>query len=413
MASSKTQWKVGVARRKITPPSTTELAGLGYYLGRTGKRVRDDLTATAMVISQAEKSVAFIAMDLMWNDERFTRLIREGSAKTIPISGEAICVNFSHTHNAPTAGLILGAGTQDRDYLERAAALAVEAIVEAWGRREPAVLRRGQGELAGMTFNRTREDGPCDTRVGVLRADRLDGSPLAIAVNFHSHCTAHMEVDLEAVSRDWPGEVVDQIEVALRGVTALYLQGVCGDVNFRREFNGTAKRFEPAQAVTRVVLEATRNGREIAGAGISSCVETVSLPTRRWTREEIMRDRDEGLHRLKTGDTADWLNGVAKVCVGLPERLPLRYGGSVDKAVAAVSRFAVEWTDLISPKLDTMPEYLDTEVQAIRIGDFYLAATSCELFTSLGLELRTQAPDPDCFVLGYANGSIGYLPDAY
>jgi hypothetical protein len=252
-----------------------------------------------------------------------------------------------------------------------------------------------------------------DTRVNVLRADTLDGKPLAVAVNFHSHCTAHMEVDLRAVSRDWPGEVVGQIEAALPGVTTLYLQGTAGDVNFRREFNGTERRFEPARAVTRTSLDAIAKARPIEATGVGAVARRIILPTRRWTREEIMREREEGLHRLKTGDTSGWLDGVARVCVNQPERLPLRYGGDVAKAVAAVARFAVEWTDAILSDLESREETLLTEIQAFRIGDVFFCANEAELFTSLGLEVRRQWPHADLFMLGYANGSIGYLPDAY
>jgi hypothetical protein len=264
-----------------------------------------------------------------------------------------------------------------------------------------------------MTFNRARENGPVDERISVLRADSAEGRPLAVAVNFHSHCTAHMEADLRAVSRDWPGEVVDQLEAALPGATALYLQGTCGDVNFRREFNGTDRRFEPAQAITRIALAAFEQARPIEKTGISFVSRDVKLPTRRWRREEVMRDREEGLHRLKSGDSTGWLDGVARVCVGQPERLPLRYGGSVEKAVAAVSRFAVEWTRRILPELETRAEVIETEVQAIRIGDIWLAANSSELFTTFGLEVRRRWPHDDLFMLSYSNGSIGYLPDEF
>ena len=263
-----------------------------------------------------------------------------------------------------------------------------------------------------MTFNRTRQNGPVDTRVSVLRADKADGAPLAVAVNFHSHCIAHMEVDLQAISRDWPGEVVDQLEKALPGATALYLQGTCGDVNFKREYNGTERRFEPGRTITAAAMEGIQRARLVEGGKVASVISKISLPTRRWTRDEIMRDREEGLYRLKTGDTTGWLDGVAKVCVNMPDRLPLRYGGSVEDAVAAVSRFAVAWTDLILSNWENAPEHLGAEVQALRVGDVYFVATPCELFTTLGLAVRAQAPDPNCFMLGYSNGSIGYLPDA-
>lgn len=407
-------FKAGVARRIITPPPNVELAGLGYYLNRTWERIRDDLTATALVVGdETGKCIAIIALDLMYNDATFTASIRQQISAQTDISPEAICVNCSHSHNAPTAGFIRGAGERDENYLKFAAQQAAAAAIEAWKKREPAKLFVGEGELLGMTFNRTRENGPVDSRVSVLRADSLDGKPLAVAVNFHSHCIAHMEIDLRAVSRDWPGEVVDQIEAALPGATALYLQGTCGDVNFRREFNGTEKRFEPARAITKVALDALKNSRLIEAIGVNAISKKVSVPTRRWIREEISRDRDEGLYRLKSGDTTGWLDGIARNAVNLPERLPFRYGGSVEKAVAAISRFAVEWTDEILPVLESRPEILETEVQALRIGDVYFSANPSELFTTLGLDLRRRWPRENLFMLSYANGSIGYLPDAY
>src|SRR6266853_1551299 len=110
------QFHVGAARRIITPPPGVELAGLGYYLNRTWERVRDDLTATALVISDGESCLALVAVDLMYNDSEFTRKVRELAAAQTDIRPEAICVNFSHSHNAPTAGLIIGAGERNTEY---------------------------------------------------------------------------------------------------------------------------------------------------------------------------------------------------------------------------------------------------------------------------------------------------------
>lgn len=407
-------WRVGVARRIVNPPAGVELAGLGYYLNRSWQRVRDNLTATALVISDDQDiSIALIALDLMYNDAAFTTHIRQQVAAKTGLQPAAICVNCSHSHNAPTAGFIRGCGAQNQAYLTFAASEAAAAAAQAWQNRQPARLCVAHAELPGMTFNRTRENGPVDTRLSVLRADTLDGCPLAVALNFHSHCTAHMETDLFAVGRDWPGEVVDQLEAALPGATALYLQGTCGNVNFRREFNGTPRRFEPAKALSSIALAALHSARAIEQPGVAYLNRSVPLPTRRWERVEVLRDREEGLHRLNTGDTTGWLDGVARTCVNQPERLPLRYGGSVEKAVQAVARFAVEWTNEILPVLETRPETLDAEIQVIRVGDVCFVANPSELFTSFGLELRRRFAGRDLFMLGYSNGSIGYLPDDF
>lgn len=412
-ASRTPAWNVGVARRVINPPAGVELAGLGYYLERRWRRVSDNLHATALVVTDSRgNSLAIAALDLMYCDAAFTNRIRRLVSAQTDIPMEAICVNCSHTHNAPTAGFIRGAGERDEAYLSFVERETAAAIVDARRACQPTRIYTGHAEFSGMTFNRARADGPVDTRVGLLRADTLEGRPLAVAVNFHSHCIAHMETDLHAVSRDWPGEVVDEIERAVPGATALYLQGTCGDVNFRREYNGTERRFEPARALSRVVLDSLPDLRPATGSGLEVTCNEVLLPTRRWTDQEIAQDREEGLHRLQTGDTAGWLEGIARSCVNQPEQLPLRYGGSVEKAVAAIARFAVEWTDEMLPRLATTPETLRVPMMAARIGDVYFAAHPAELFTGFGMELRRRWPHPDLFVLGYSNGSIGYLPDA-
>src|SRR5690349_17026990 len=108
--ASARHFTAGVARRMITPPPDVQLAGLGYYLGRKGERKRDDLTATAVVIGDGRGWVAIAAVDMMYNDAAFTRRVRERAARQTDLPAPAICVNFSHTHSAPTAGLIIGAG---------------------------------------------------------------------------------------------------------------------------------------------------------------------------------------------------------------------------------------------------------------------------------------------------------------
>src|SRR5258706_15415074 len=131
-------FQIGSARRVITPPPGVELAGLGYYLNRTWERVRDDLAATALVIGDGRSYLALVAVDLMYNDAKFTRKVRALAAGQTDIRPEAVCVNFSHSHNAPTAGVILGAGERNNSYLEFAAKQAAAAIVEALRNREPA-----------------------------------------------------------------------------------------------------------------------------------------------------------------------------------------------------------------------------------------------------------------------------------
>ena len=92
----------------------------------------------------------------------------------------------------------------------------------------------------------------------------------------------------------------------------MYLQGTCGDVNFRREFNGTERRLSLREPFP-IALQLCKMRAHLDEPGVVSLTRNVSLPTRRWERQEILCDREEGLYRLKTGDTTGWLTVGARM----------------------------------------------------------------------------------------------------
>src|SRR5207244_928111 len=96
-----------------------------------------------------------------------------------PLKPETICVGCSHSHNTPTAALIRGAGEVDAEYIAWAARQTATAVIQAWRQRQTAKLRAGKAEVAGWAFNRTRANGPLDTRLSVWRADDAEGRPFA------------------------------------------------------------------------------------------------------------------------------------------------------------------------------------------------------------------------------------------
>jgi hypothetical protein len=416
--------QIGVARTRLSPPWGVELAGWGYYLERTWQRVRDHTAATAIVFDDdGRNAAAILALDVMYLDAANTRSIRDYVTAATGIPAKAICVACSHSHNTPTAGFIRGAGEIDTEYLRWMQRQAATAAILAWRGRQPASLGVAATDISGWTYNRTRGDGPVDTKLTVWRADTLDGRPLAAVVNFQAHPTIMMSLGSTDLSRDAPGLITDTLEAALPGLTALYLQGSCGDINFGEAWNNPNRCHEPGRHVAAKALEtwdAARPHRklEIAnwqltiGNSLATCSLPVTLPTRRWTREEVLRDREEGLHRLRTGDTAGWRESIGRVMVNHPDRFAERYGGSLELAVKAIARFAVEWTAEILKDLDTRPESLVTEVQAIRIGNGFLVTDPAELFTTLALDVRRQWPH-DLIIAGYANASIGYMPDGH
>ena len=404
----------GIARTCLTPFWGVELTGWGYYIERRWQRIHDDLHATALVVDDGRRQAAvLLTLDLMVIDAAFTRLTRERIHQETGLPAEAILLTCSHSHNAPAAGGLLGVGACDPVYEDWASRQVATAAVLAWNSRQPARLSTAHAELVGHSFNRTRPGGVVDSTVTTLKVETRQGCPLAFVVNFGAHPTVTTDWRPFEVSRDLPGEVCDLIEQALPGVTAMYVQGACGDVNFLREYIDERRHHEPARLLASVALESQVETASMHSEQVAFASEIARLPTRRWQPDEIHRDRDEANRRLQTRDASHWRETIGRSMTNRPDDMVKRHGGDEVKAVMAMARFHREWTDKILADLETRPEFLETEVQTLRMGDMYITANSSELFTPFALDVRRRAAVPELMVACYANGRIGYLPDAH
>ncbi|HOP96636.1 MAG TPA: hypothetical protein PLK78_04275 [Verrucomicrobiota bacterium] len=177
---------------------------------------------------------------------------------------------------------------------------------ETW---QPDRLSVESTDVDGFTFNRSRENGPVDRRLSVLRADSLDGKPVAVAFNYHTHINARLDASPRAISRDLPGEIIDRVEHRHPGVMALFLQGTCGDVMLRPEFASTERSVEPGRAIAKAILEVMEHCRPVEGERIGTTRRTVRLPTRPWTREEISQTGRKRITGSKPGIRATGLMG--------------------------------------------------------------------------------------------------------
>ena len=401
----------GAARICITPFWGVELTGWGYYLQRTWHNVHDDLNATALVLDDGKTAVALVSLDLMVLSAEFTRQVRESVHDATGIPAAHILVCCTHSHNAPASGGLLGVGEVDPLYEEWAARQAATAAILAWRSREPVRLAVAGTDVAGLTYNRTRDAGPVDPCLTTLRVDRADGSPLAIAVSFQAHPTVYTRLRARDVTRDVPGEVCDLLEQKRPGTTALYIQGACGDVNFLPEFQTAERCHEPARTLAEAVLACQSAAETVSEPTLAGATELARIPTRRWTREEIEQDRAEAERRLRDRDVSAWRDTIGRAMTNNPADMVDRHGGDEWKAVEAMCRFHVAWTDRMLVDLQTRPEMLETEVQALRIGPLGIVANSSELFSGFALDVRRHSGLEHLMVACYANGRIGYVPD--
>ena len=404
--------QAGVAQTDLTPYWGVELTGWGYYMERRWQRVHDPLRASALVAENEGHVAVVIALDLMVIDSAFAARTRSMIHEATGIAPASVMLTCSHSHNAPAAGGLLGVGECDPFYEDWASRQAATAAILAWNNRQPAAFRTASADVPGISFNRTRTNGVIDSRLTVLRVDRADGTPFAVVANFGAHPTVATELRPWDVSRDIPGVICDGLEEAFPEAIALYVQGACGDTNFHREYMTETRWREPGEQLI-TAATALLTDAQIASPVVRADQRTAILPTRRWTEDELMIGRREAERRLAAHDASGWRETIGRSMTNRPDDMVRRHGGDEWKAVAAMCRFHLEWTDKMLVDYQTRAEVLETEVQSLRFGDMGIAANSSEFFSPFAIDVRQRSPLPQVMLACYSNGRIGYLPDEH
>jgi hypothetical protein len=180
------------------------------------------------------------------------------------------------------------------------------------------------------------------------------------------------------------------------GVAGMFFNGACGNVNPREAAvdHGLACGggfFIAERAGRELAREAARvwGGIEMsAEVGIAAARKEIALPTNRKraiaAAEESLRRAEEEAARGRE----DWSPYVSWYNPPDPDAARSR----VEELKAAGD----------AP--------LRCEVQVIRVGPLLLAGWPGEVFCELGMALKRRAQAARTYVIGYANGSIGYVP---
>ena len=423
------QLRAGAAMIDITPPAGTHLAGSGAGEHRPAQAVMDPLFARAIVFESGRQRVCMVILDLTIVTQEYSDRIRADIGEQTGIAPEAIIVQATQTHSAPSLGYFMldpdfsletSEETEylrggERAYGDRAAAAAVEAAVEAAGRLQPVRIGLGRGVLGDLAFNRRgirrdgtivmpkplgREqqpfgipdicylEGPMDPEVGVCCVQDMDMKPVA----FLLHHTCHpvnvfgSPLTYRAVSADWPGAWTREMQ-QLFGSDAvpLVVNGCCGNINPRHPFDPDClpdhRRMgrELARMSERIVYNMAFSNN----AAVACSVEMVGLPFR-----EIPAERSREVNAILTENPQP----------------PSGANGEVDPHwFRAASTRSVE---LCRQRYDEFPY----EIQAFRIGDLGVVGLPGEPFVEGQLALKTNSAAPFLFPAHLTTHYVGYLP---
>ncbi len=444
---SKQSLKAGVARCEIT-------------VCDKDIPVNDPLFAKTLILHDGTTAVVIITMDAVAiggiadvRDDFLPRL-RHRIESELGLPASHVLVNASHTH--PTNHLVC----DDADLLER----VFTTVREACEALEPARVGTGRGQEDRIIINRTlrlknglawtvRHSNPCppdedveslgpiDPEIGLLRVDRLDGSPLAVVYNYACHTL--IGVPSGAITANFCGFASEVIEENLPGAIALFLQGAAGDVT-EVLYKDVTRPRDARPLGMMLGLSVLKAVREIqtAPAAIKVINEPLELPRRTDSAARIVdleKERDELLASLRFSS----LNLKSFIPLYLkhladpdhPADYSYRYLQEEQRGADDLRsmdrenrRFldkylhnirAMEALTQVVDNLETLKKHraeneaaggkpIPTELMGVRVGDFVLLTSATEVLTEISLNIKRASPHPHTFIAAFTNGYLHY-----
>lgn len=369
----------GYGERIITPPLGVDLCGYGFYLDRKAEQVRDDLKVRVLALKAKDQALVLASCDLIGFTVDFSDSVRQAIARQHNIPAHNVLLSCIHTHSGPASQSLPGLGEVNESYLEKVKRAIEEAVGQAFDQMKDADFIYAFEAVEPIGYNRRLKNfegiDPM-LKVAVFRQKSQKIYLLSYA------CHPVVFGPMKKVSADWPGAVISQIEK--KGHRAIFCQGFSGDIDPVSQWNrwgaGTDRDLKLyGQLLSRRAFKAEQYAVEPSRNSLKAVETRLAIPLRVPSKKQIVLEAAE----------------FAKTYAQFP-------GGS---------RFAEEWKEKALDALPTFqskPYLENVPIQAMAVGPLRFLGIPGEVFCGLGLKLQKKWPH--LFPLGYANGSIGYIP---
>jgi neutral ceramidase len=361
-------FKVGFAKRDITPQAATPMWGYGARHAMLSQGTADPLQAKTVVIEAGNERLAIVGMDLgRGPTAAMMKQIRKALAEKAGI--RHVMIAGSHTHHGPVIELTdqdgFGKGKFDSAvaYAKRLPELLIEAIIDA---KNNAVPARIGVATKSLELNRNRQTKrtpkPTDPMLAVIRIDDFAGKPIVVVANFAAHPVTMDTMNLK-FSADYPGAMQNRVEASLK-TNCVFMQGAAGDMSPNRG-DLTGEQYG-----------------EALGDHVVGLVQSIETKTPKKPSIHAKLDRFRFTSRV------DFTNPIL---VALFERAFFP---------ELVRNYTQEFAGGIEPELTTV----------LLNGDLALVGGSGEFFCNHSNRLRQRAYVHDTLFFGYCNGHHMYFP---
>ena len=401
--------RAGAARIDITPTKNIWMDGMLRAHPSVG--VHDPIFACALVMSNDEdlrQACAIVSADVGRLVEPLTSAVRNAVAAEVGIPAERIIVAAKHIHSGPvtTGGgdgegeYVRNLGEVEAEYARALEGKLVQVVKDAAAAMEPAraacasgkedtisEYRRlladdGQGGMNWEPYDPehiVRPLGEVDPEVGVLKLVDLSGQVVCLLFNHAGHPNV-LSGDNYLISAEYPGFAERLLENEFGG-TAMFVNGAQGTM----DIDGLGPRdwAEMERIGRKLAAAVAETARRIEPAeGLTVCCSSVKygLPARQIPDEQLA-----------------WAEEILK-----------QTGGKVQALADGVGD---DHKALLYKKLHAVQDRnIPVEQVCIALDDTAFISFPGEMFTEMGMHIKAASPFRRTYVIGLANGHVGYFP---
>lgn len=370
-------FRAAVIKVDITPDQPKMLLG---YNARESKGVNDRIYHRIIMLDDGITQFYLVSSDICVISPSEYDHVANLLFRQFGIAPENFWWTLTHTHSAPEVGVpglpevFMGERYKhavDTAYTFFVEQKLIEGIKQArkqlvkaklgvgWGHSNANINRRGI-DVDGKASLGMNPDGPVDRKIGLMRIDKEDGTPLALIANYAVHGTALGAANLK-ISGDVPGIVSEYVEEKT-GMPLLFINGAAGNI---APIYSTQPDIHAARLSQYRVLLGDRILE--ANKSIISATEHVQL-------------------------------FAGKTFIETPRKENLGWPSDLEK----YTRNTKDGKSMVRLPAGFLKINNDIAIWSLPV----------ELFCEISNEIRDKSPYAYTFYYGYTNGWLGYLPPA-
>jgi neutral ceramidase len=427
-----TEFSAGTARRDITPDYPIAMGGFGQRAQKESLGVHDPLYAKSLFIDNGQTRLLFICTDLICLPNNLAAGVTE-ELSAFGLRPEEICLCASHTHSGPELMEYFVHTEPVGRYRLSLCQKLVQVGLEAMHQPVSARIRLGIGRVDFLINRRTKgKPNLVDPRVFALLVEEAETKkPLAalFSAGVHPVTLGH---DNFLISADFPGAAQRIVEARLGVKNALFFNTTEGNVipNTRLPYNSldtrgyTGGTFDDAERIgAKLAGEVVDILHDAPYAAHNRLFGRRSAPNVKPNRFDL--DPQEAQRKLFeyqahiaeyigadfTNFSAVDLSPLSTLWARASEEVVRRDMSEAEmiQLMTAVCHYFILLEKLFNP--DQQAE-IALPVQVIGIEDMRFLALPGEVLVEVGLDWqqRNGSLANKAFVIGLANGFMGYLP---